>query len=137
MTRRRLALALAPLAIALLVAVGLLWSRGDPSRQGGFCSNATVAVTDLLRRTERADDLSRDQAGHLAEALGRLDLLDGDRLTTDVPHDLTGAAATVRRDLRRYQAAFRSADGGDPPAAPAELSNAVGQLLRGYYDTCL
>jgi hypothetical protein len=139
MTPRRRALVAAPLAVALLVAVALLWSRGEPSRQGGFCTGATVEVTNLLRRTERRGNLDRDQAGHLAEALGRLELLDGDRLTAGAPSDLADATATIREQLDDHQRAVAAAErsGSARPDPPPELSAAVGDVLATYYATCI
>lgn len=139
MTPRRRALVAAPLVLALLVGAGLLWSRGDPGRQGGFCTNATVEVTNLLRRTERAGNLDRDQAGHLAEALGRLELLDPDRFTVDAPADVADAARTVRAQLPAHREAVADARraGTDPPAPSPALSAAVGDVLAAYYGTCI
>lgn len=136
--RRRLAVA-APIVACLLVAVALLWTRGQPERQGSWCTGATVEITSLLRQTERGGNLDRDQAGHLAEALGRIDLLDAGRFTAGAPDQLAEAASTVRAELPAYQEAVADAadDGGERPDAPASLTGAVGDLLAEYYASCI
>ncbi len=139
MTPRRRLVVAAPLVACLLVAAALLWTRGAPARQGSWCSGATVEVTNLLRRTERSGNLDRDQAGHLAEALGRLELLDADRFTAGAPDDLDEASATVRTELPRYRDAVEAAErtGDERPDAPTALTSAVGALLTEYYATCI
>jgi hypothetical protein len=136
--RRWIALA-APVVVALLVAAGVLWTRSDPSRQGDFCSRATAEITDLLRRTERSGNLDRDQAGHLAEALARIELLDERRLTVGAPPEIDAAATTVREELPAYRATVEEAAGAgaDRPDPPPSLQGAVAEVLATYYGTCI
>lgn len=139
MTRQRWVLALAPLLVALAVTAGIVWTRGDPARQGGLCARTTAEVTGLLRRTERSGNLDRDQADHLAEALGRLDLLDEDRLTEGLPAALAPAGGVVRRELPAHRRAVEAAEreGRERPQPPTALRSAVAELLAAYYDTCI
>ena len=65
-SRSTLVLVAVPVVIALVVASFVLWSRAEPSRQGGYCTNATLAVTGLL-----------DASGSSLEVL--LQPVDGDK----------------------------------------------------------
>ena len=137
--RWALAAVAAPLAVALLAAGWLLWTRGDPARQGDFCTNATVEVTTLLRRTEEPGNLDRDQARHLQDALDRTDDVDVDRLRTGAPTALDEDLATIDRLLGDHLDAVAAAEaaGEDAPDQPDELRAAFTAVLARYYLTCL
>ena len=136
---RLVAAVAAPLAVALLAAGWLLWTRGDPSRQGDFCTNATVEVTTLLRRTEEPGNLDRDQARHLQDALERTDEIDLARLQAGAPDDLAADLAAIDRLLDDHRRAVAAAEqhGEAPPAQPDELREAFTAVLAHYYLTCL
>lgn len=138
----RLALRIAaPLLVALLMAGWLLWARADPARQGGYCTNVTLAVAHLLNGPAPARDaaspspelaeLVTDAGGIVAQLAGRSDQLDVDRLEVNTPD-------AVRDDVALLAAAHRSrsdSETSEPPSAEAGV--AFARILVDYQRRCL
>ena len=101
MTDRKLLVRLAaPAAIAMLAGTWLLWTRGDPGRQGGYCANATVEVAGLLRRADDTGDVGRSPLPPVERIFAELDDLDPSRFEVDTPPELADAVAELRTDDR-------------------------------------
>lgn len=138
----RLALRIAaPLVVALLLAGWLLWARADPARQGGYCTNVTLAVADLLNEPAPPRDagatspelaeLVTDAGGIVAQLATRSDQLDVARLQVNTPDE-------VRDDVDLLVTQARSGSGGDGSAAPSEEAGvAFGRILVDYQRRCL
>lgn len=117
-------------AAALLLAGWLLWTRADPSRQGGYCANATIAVAELLEQPtpsgpDEPDPLQPSElvtdAGDVAARLqARRGGLEVARLRVRTP-------AAVRADVAVLEAR---------PAGP-EGAEAFGRILDDYRRRCL
>ena len=131
----------APLAVALLLASWLLWTRADPARQGGYCANVTWAVADLLNQPAPARDpdaefpelaeLVTDAGGIVAQLATRSDQLDIDRLRVNTP-------AAVQADVDRLvgEQRRRAASGtADAPSTAAAV--AFARVLADYQRRCL
>ncbi|MCB0965125.1 MAG: hypothetical protein KDA98_17745 [Acidimicrobiales bacterium] len=97
--RRTLVLA-TPIVVALLVAGWLLWTRGDPARQGGYCRNATVEIAAVLRRADDAGDVGRGPLPPVERIFAELDQLDPTRFEVDTPPEVADEVAALRGDDR-------------------------------------
>ena len=98
-SRRSLVL-VAPLVVALVVAGWLLWTRGEPARQGGYCRNATVEIAGVLRRADDEGDVGRGPLPPVERIFAELDDLDPARFEVDTPPELRDAVADLRGDDR-------------------------------------
>lgn len=139
---RRLAVRVAaPLAVALLAAGWLVWTRSDPARQGGYCTNVTLAVADLLNEPAPARDagtaspelaeLVTDAGGIVAQLAGRSEQVDVDRLQVNTP-------AEVQADVDLLVAQDRNRAEGEAAAAPSEEAGvAFARILVDYQRRCL
>ena len=140
--RSQLALRIAaPLVVAPLVAGGLLWTRSDPARQGGYCTNVTLAVADLLNAPPPPRDtgapapelaeLVTDAGGIVAQLATRSDQLAVDRLQVNTP-------AEVRDDVELLEAEASARRGSEADAAPStEAGVAFARILVDYQRRCL
>jgi hypothetical protein len=72
----------APLVLALLVGSWLLWARQEPSRQGGYCANATIEVTRVVSASV---DLGAGATPPVQQILERVDEVDVRRFQVDTP----------------------------------------------------
>ena len=128
-----------PLALALLAATLLVWSRDDPARSGGFCTNMTLQVAGLLRGSEGGGNEVRDPEDILQATLSRLDLFDPARVEAGSPAELRAPIRELNRLVPAYAAAVGSAaaDGMDRPDPPAELRGAFVTVLARYYQDCI
>jgi len=130
-SRSTLVLVGVPVVIALVVASFVLWSRGEPARQGGYCTNATLAVTDLLDASGSSLEVllqpvegDKGEAATLAPALASLDVA---RLQVDTPADVAPAVAVLAREVPRLGAG----------APPDEVTQAFTAVLTDYHRRCL
>lgn len=99
MTDRRLLLRIAaPFAVALLVTAWLLWARQDPSRQGGYCMNATVEIAGVLQRADRSGDVGRGPLPPLEQIFAQVDAVDVARFEVDTPPELADEVAQLAKD---------------------------------------
>jgi hypothetical protein len=129
-----------PLVVAFLVAGWLLWTRADPARQGGYCTNVTLAVADLLNEPPPARDagdpspelaqLVTDAGGIVAQLAARSDQLDVARLQVNTPPAVQDDVDVLVRDQARSGA---SADRAPSPEADV----AFGRILVDYQRRCL
>lgn len=128
-----------PMALALLLATALVWSRDDPARSGGFCTNTTLQVAGLLRGSEDGGDEVRDPEDILAATLSRLDLLDPRRMEAGSPAELRAPIRELERLVPDYAATVRSAaaEGAPRPEPPTELTGAFVTVLARYYQDCI
>lgn len=83
--RRLLVRVVAPLVLALAIGSWLLWTRGDASRQGGYCANATVEIAGVLRRADSSGDVGRGPLPPVADILAQVDQVDVSRFQVDTP----------------------------------------------------
>jgi len=105
MRDRRLVLAVAaPLVVAVLVATWLLWTRGEPSRQGGYCMNASVEIAGVLQRADRTGDVGRGPLPPVDQILAQVDQVDVTRFQVDTPPELADEVAALAKG--RDPAAF-------------------------------
>ena len=77
--------AAAPLLVALLVAGWLLWTRAEPSRQGGYCMNASVEIAGVVRRADAGADIGSGPLPPVADILAEVDQVDVSRFQVDTP----------------------------------------------------
>lgn len=109
--RRTLLLrALAPLLVALLVGSWLLWTRGQPSRQGGYCANATVEIAGVLRRADDSGDVGRGPLPSAEDLLAQVDEVDASRFQVDTPPAVRADVAKLAEDRDRQAFANVVAD---------------------------
>lgn len=120
-----------PIAVALVVAGFLLWTRAEPSRQGGYCTNATLAVTGLLDHADASLEVllqpvdgPEGEAATLAPSLGALDVA---RLQVDTP-------AAIRPQVEVLAGAIPSLGDADPPP---DAVTAFAAVLTDYHRRCL
>jgi len=127
MTKVPLAVRLAaPVVVALLVAMWLLWVRADPSRQGGYCTNATVVIAGVLREADGRAEVGR---GPLPDAAAIFEVLPGtdvERLGVRTPAAVRDDVALLRRRLPELQ------PGADDPA----VTSAFVRVAADYLDRC-
>lgn len=76
---------LVPLAVALVVAAWLLWAGAEPSRQGGYCTNASIEVVRTLQGTV---DISSGAAPPVSAILDRVEEVDVARFQVDTPAEI-------------------------------------------------
>lgn len=128
-----------PLALALLAAALLVWSRDDPARSGGFCTTMTLQVAGLLRGSADGGDEVREPTDILQATLSRLELLDPRRVEAGAPVELRGPIAKLNRLVPAYAASVEAAaaDGAVKPDPPAELTGAYVTVLARYYEDCI
>lgn len=131
----------APLLVALLVASWMLWARAEPSRQGGYCTNVTWAIADLLRvegpgagevPTDAPADvveLVQEAGGFFGQLIARVDELDTRRLQVDTP-------AEVASDVIVLDAASHARDVGQAPVDPTIEAAAFARVLQDYRTRC-
>ena len=130
-SRSTLVLVGVPVVIALVVASFVLWSRGEPARQGGYCTNATLAVTDLLDASGSSLEVllqpvdgEKGEGATLAPSLAALDVA---RLQVDTPADIAPSVTVLAREVPQLGAG----------APPAEVSQAFAAVLTDYHRRCL
>lgn len=87
------ALVAAPLVIALLIVSWVVWTRGDPARQGGYCSNASIEIASVLARTV---DLSSGATPPVDEILAQVTEVDAERFRVDTPAEIADAVEDLR-----------------------------------------
>ena len=105
MTDRRLLLRVAaPLVVALIAASWLLWTRGEPDRQGGYCVNATVEIAGVLQRADRTGDVGRGPLPPVDQILAQVEQVDVARFQVDTPPEIADEVAQLAED--RDPAAF-------------------------------
>lgn len=80
--RRHLALLATPLVLALLVGGWLIWARQEPSRQGGYCANATIEIAGTLARSV---DLGAGATPPVQQMLDQVDEIDVTRFQVHTP----------------------------------------------------
>ena len=97
-TGRRWAVVFAPLVIALVVASWLLWTRGDPARQGGYCMNASVEIAAVLQRADRSGDVGRGPLPPVDQILKAVDHVDASRFQVDTPPEIADEVAKLAKD---------------------------------------
>lgn len=100
--RRHLLRLAAPIAVALLAASWVLWTRADGSRQGGYCMNATVEIAGVLQRADRTGDVGRGPLPPTDRVLAEVDRVDAARFEVDTPPEL---ADDVRALAQRHDPA--------------------------------
>ncbi|WP_426571808.1 hypothetical protein [Aquihabitans sp. McL0605] len=83
--RRDIVVVLAPLVVALLVGGWLLWARQEPSRQGGYCSNATIEIAGSVADSV---DMGAGAAPPVQRILDRVDQVDVSRFQVDTPREI-------------------------------------------------
>jgi hypothetical protein len=89
MKDRKLAVAIAaPLVVAVLLGTWLLWTRGDPSRQGGYCMNASAEIAGVLQRADRTGDVGRGPLPPVDQILAQVDQVDVTRFQVDTPPEV-------------------------------------------------
>lgn len=101
-----------PVVVALVAASWLLWTRGAPERQGGYCMNATVEVAALLRRADAAgsDDVGRGPLPPPEQILAQVDRLDPERFAVNTPPELRDDVARLEGPERQGAFAVIIAD---------------------------
>lgn len=102
--RRLIATIAAPLVVAVLVATWLLWTRGEPSRQGGYCMNASVEIAGVLQRADRTGDVGRGPLPPVDQILAQVDTVDVTRFQVNTPPAVADEVAELAED--RDPAAF-------------------------------
>lgn len=137
-TRRRAMVAI-PLVVALLGAGFVLWTRGDPARQGGFCSRATVQATRILRASAVEVEQNPSLEGLVDTVLESAYLAAPEQLTAGAPVDLREDIDAARRLLPAYRteraAALRA--GKPPPAVPEPIRTMFLRFLAVYLRDCV
>jgi len=120
-----------PVVIALVVASFVLWSRAEPSRQGGYCTNATLAVTDLLDASNASLEVllqpvegGKGEAATLAPALRSLDV---SRLQVATPAAVAPSVAVL------VEAVPHLGEG----VPPSRVTDALATVLTDYHQRCL
>lgn len=89
MSDRRLLLRVAaPLVAAFLIGSWLLWTRGDASRQGGYCANATIEIAGVLRRADSSGDVGRGPLPPVDRILAQVGEVDVSRFQVDTPSEV-------------------------------------------------
>lgn len=123
--------------LALIVAGWLLWTRAEPSRQGGYCANTTVAVADLLNAPAPDGDddpelaaLVTDPGSVEGRLVARLDALDIDRLQVNTPAEVRDDVTLLARHL---------GEGGEDGSSGADAAAlaAFRRVIADYEDRCL
>ena len=105
MTDRKLLLRLAaPLVIAVVLATWLLWTRSEPSLQGGYCMNASVEIAGVLQRADRTGDVGRGPLPPVEQILAQVDQVDVARFQVNTPPEVADDVARLAED--RDPAAF-------------------------------
>lgn len=102
--RRLLVAVAAPLVVAVLLATWLLWTRGEPSRQGGYCMNASVEIAGVLQRADRTGDVGRGPLPPVDQILAQVDQVDVSRFQVNTPPEIADEVAQLSAD--RDPAAF-------------------------------
>lgn len=102
--RRSILAVAAPLAVALLVASWLLWTRGEPSRQGGYCMNASREIAGVLMRADSSGDIGRGPLPPVDKILAQVDEVDVTRFQVNTPPELRDEVEKLAED--RDPAAF-------------------------------
>ena len=127
-----------PLVGALVLAGWLLWARQDPARQGGYCTNATIAGEQILRQAETvlaAPDARPDDIIDIVQAAHDIDV---DRFRAHTP-------AAVRADIEMLAVELPALDarrdraratGELAPPAPPGVAAALGRVLADYLHRC-
>lgn len=99
MKDRRLAVAVAaPLVVGLLIASWLLWTRGEPSRQGGYCMNASVEIAAVLQRADTDGDVGRGPLPPVDKILAQVDQVDASRFQVNTPPEVADDVAKLAED---------------------------------------
>lgn len=115
-----------PLVISVLLAGWLLWVRAEPRRQGGWCSNATLAVADLLNDAGTTAEAGTGDGALAKLLLPYLDDAAVERLAVATPPEVAGPVDVLAAaDL--------------PPGRNADpaLADAFGAVLADYQRRCL
>ena len=133
--RGRLLIAL-PLVCSLLAASLLLWSRADPARQGGFCTNATAELEGIALILQAEPERMQDLTWVLNELVERVDV---ERLSATVPEDLRDdAQLLVKLDAAHDRAVEDAvARGLEPPKPSPELTKAFVVMMVRYLNDCV
>lgn len=84
-----------PLVVALLAVSWVLWTRGDPERQGGYCANASIEIATVLARSV---DLSTGATPPVEDILAQVEEVDVERFAVDTPADIADAVAELRAE---------------------------------------
>ena len=79
---------LGPLVLALLASGWLLWTRAEPSRQGGYCMNATVEIAGVLQRADETGDIGRGPLPPADRLLAQVEAVNAQRFTVNTPADV-------------------------------------------------
>ncbi len=112
--RRRLdvrsAAVVVPLVVALVLAGVVIWTRSDPNRRGGYCTNATISVAKLfdIRGSRPPAGGGRDSvADHLWPVASQFEV---DNLEVRTPSPVIPAVEVLKRDRTSEEArqAFRA-----------------------------
>ena len=83
--RRHLAWLATPLLVALALGGWLVWARQEPSRQGGYCANATIEIAGTVARTV---DLGAGATPPVQQMLDLADEIDVTRFQVDTPPEI-------------------------------------------------
>lgn len=118
----------APLCVAVLAGSWLLWTRGDPARQGGYCANATREISGLLRTADAEVDLSRTILPDVQQIFASLRRLDVQRLQVRTPGAVRSEVLIL---ARRVPILRRSRRASDPQA-----NEAFARVAADYLERC-
>ena len=99
MKDRKLVLSVAaPLVVAVIVASWLLWTRGEPDRQGGYCMNASVEIAGVLQRADSGADVGRGPLPPVDQILAQVDEVDVTRFQVNTPPEVRDAVDQLAED---------------------------------------
>lgn len=118
----------APLVLALLAGSWLLWTRAEPSRQGGYCMNATVDIAGVLERADSSGDVGRGPLPSPKEIFASLGAIDMSRLQVDTPAAVRDDVNLLAHRLPELRASHRLAD--------ADSSAAFTRIAADYLRRC-
>ncbi len=138
MTRQRVIVAL-PLVLSLLAAGVLLWTRAEPSRQGSFCSRATVEAGRVLRAADGSVRVEYNLQAQIDAVLDLAYVAEVDRLIPGAPPDLKPKLEAASKTLPRYrkERSEAIAAGRPAPEPPAQLRETLLAFLVTYERDCV
>lgn len=88
---------IAPLVVAVLAAGWLLWTRTEPHRQGGYCTNVTAMIGEAAARSGAGANTATGSADEVLRQIASR--MDPDRLQVRTPPAVAKDVAFLRRRL--------------------------------------
>lgn len=125
-----------PLVCSLLALSMLLWSRDDPDRQGGFCTNVTMEIESFALVVQDEPERLQDFQWVLNEVVERVD---ANRLSAVVPDDLREEADLLEELAVDHRRAVEdaAAKGVEPPQPSPELGRSFLVFVGRYASDCV